>query len=48
MSLVFDSSAMLALLRDEMGADFVQNLLDDADVPKYRTPLIWSKCFTTR
>lgn len=35
MSLVFDSSAMLALLRDEPGADFVQNLIDDADVPKY-------------
>ncbi len=35
MSLVFDSSAMLAVLRDEPGADFVQGLLDDADVPKH-------------
>jgi PIN domain nuclease of toxin-antitoxin system len=26
---------MLALLRDEDGADRVQNLLDDADVPKF-------------
>lgn len=34
MSLVFDSSAMLALLRDEKGADAVSDLLSDADVPK--------------
>ena len=34
MSLVFDSSAMLALLRDEKGAAFVQELLD-SDAPKY-------------
>lgn len=32
MSLVLDSSAMLALINDEAPADFVQNLFDDADV----------------
>lgn len=35
MALVFDSSAMLALLRAEPEAGLVQGLLDDADVPKY-------------
>jgi PIN domain nuclease of toxin-antitoxin system len=35
MALVFDSSAMLALLRAEPEAELVQGLLDDADVPKY-------------
>jgi PIN domain nuclease of toxin-antitoxin system len=35
MSLVFDSSAMFAFLFDETGADAVEELLDDADVPKY-------------
>lgn len=35
MSLVFDSSAMYAFLFDETGADAVEELLSDADVPKY-------------
>lgn len=35
MALVFDSSAMLAVLRAEPEGDMVQNLLDDADVPKF-------------
>ncbi len=35
MSLVFDSSALLVMLRNEAGAEFVEGLLDDADVPKY-------------
>ncbi len=34
MSLVFDSSALLALLRAETGADVVSELLEEADVPK--------------
>ncbi len=34
MSLVFDSSALLALLKGEPGSDFVRELLEDADVPK--------------
>jgi len=33
MSVVLDASAMLALLRGEPGGDYVQELLDDADVP---------------
>jgi PIN domain nuclease of toxin-antitoxin system len=33
-SLVFDSSALLALLKGEPGSDFVRELLEDADVPK--------------
>ena len=32
--MVFDASAMIAYLRDENGAAFVENLLDDADVGK--------------
>ena len=35
MSLVFDSSALLALLRDEIGAALVEELLAEADVPKF-------------
>ncbi len=35
MSLVFDSSAMLAFLKGEPGGDVVNNLLEDADVPKF-------------
>ena len=34
MSLVFDSSALLAFLKSEPGGDFVRDLLEDADVPK--------------
>ncbi len=34
MSLVFDSSALLALLRDETGADAVNELIEEADVNK--------------
>lgn len=33
--MVFDSSAVVAYVRGERGADFVTDLLDDADVPKY-------------
>lgn len=33
--MVFDSSAVVAYVRDERGADFVTDLLDDADVEKY-------------
>ena len=35
MSLVFDSSAMIALLKNEPGAGKVQLLIDEADVSKY-------------
>lgn len=34
MSLVFDSSALLVVLRGEAGAEQVEGLLEDADVPK--------------
>ena len=33
--MVFDSSALLAFLRDETGGAFVEGLIDDADVPQY-------------
>lgn len=33
--MVFDSSALLAWHFEEEGSDFVQELLDEADVPKY-------------
>lgn len=33
--MVFDSSALLSLTREEKGGDFVGDLLDDADVPKF-------------
>jgi PIN domain nuclease of toxin-antitoxin system len=33
--MVFDASALLAWFNGEEGGDFVQELLDEADVPKY-------------
>ncbi len=33
--MVFDSSALLAILFNEPGGDMVDDLLNDADVPKY-------------
>lgn len=33
--MVFDSSAVVAYVRGERGADFVTDLLEDADVEKY-------------
>ena len=33
--MVFDSSAVVAYVRGENGADYVTDLLDDADVEKY-------------
>ncbi len=33
--MVFDSSAFLALAREETGGDLVADLLEDADVPKF-------------
>jgi len=35
MSLVYDSSAMLAYLQGEEGGDMVRDLLEDADVPHF-------------
>jgi PIN domain nuclease of toxin-antitoxin system len=33
--IVFDSSALLACARDETGGDFVNDLIEEADVPKF-------------
>ena len=33
--IVFDSSALLAVVFSETGGDMVSDLIDDADVPKY-------------
>lgn len=45
--IVFDASALIAYLRDEKGADFVENLLDDADVEKVAHVVNLAEVFTS-
>ncbi len=45
--IVFDASALIAYLRDEDGAAFVENLLDDADVEKVAHIVNLAEVFTS-